>query len=122
MKVGTFFIKYACFLVFFMTIFTSCSRDKETIPKGIIPEEKMAEILTDIHIAEAYTNFKNLQAENLRQNISSYYLFIFKNHQVSEEDFEESFDFYSKNPNAFVEVYTQVLINISKKEAETTSH
>lgn len=105
-----------------LSILISCSEKKEGISSAIIAEDKMAEILTDIHIAEAYVSYKNLQADFLKQNISNAYHLIFKNYQISEEQFEESFDYYSKNPDKMVKVYDQVLINLSKKEAESASH
>jgi hypothetical protein len=121
MKYPLFYFRKTFFIFFLCMFCISCSQNKDKVPSGIIPPEKMAEILTDVHIAEAYTNYKNLQADALKQSISDYYHFIFKTYGISDADFEESFDYYSKNPVAFIKVYDQVLIHLSKKEAENVA-
>lgn len=102
----------------FFILISSCNNKKDEIPEHIIPLEKMAEILTDIHIAEAYSSFRNLQGESMKQSMTAYYKFIFDKHKISQFQFEESFDFYSNSPASFLKVYDGILSNFSKKEAE----
>ena len=48
------------FTVCCLLLFFSCGQDVKqvVIPDHILPKEKMAEVITDIHIAEAETNLR----------------------------------------------------------------
>jgi hypothetical protein len=82
------------------SIFVSCGR-KDEIPSGIIAQDKMQAILWDMMRADQFLadyvlnrdSSKKKETESLK-----YYAKIFALHQVSKEDFEESFSFYRARP------------------------
>lgn len=97
MKLISYYIQKIGIFIFFILMF-SCSSNKEEVPENIIPSEKMAEILTDIHIVEAYSSFRNLQGESMMQTMTAYYKFIFDKHKVSQFQFEELLIFIQTVP------------------------
>ena len=66
---------------------------------------------------------KNEVADSNKGNIDLYriYKWVFVHYEVSEQSFRESIDHYSNNPEEFEEMYDEVLIRISEKQAELTS-
>lgn len=78
-------------------------------------KEKMAEVMVDIHLVEATLNI-HVGKDN--PVVSTKKVNIFSRHQITKEQFEESYAFYSKNPELLVEVYQLVLNDLSKLQAE----
>ena len=43
---------------------------------------------------------------------------IFKHHDVKEEDFYQTLDYYTDNPNEYEQLYSAVADSIGKKEVK----
>ncbi|MBP1644890.1 MAG: hypothetical protein H6Q16_465 [Bacteroidetes bacterium] len=88
-------------LIIVLFSFLSCSK-KETTNKDIIPKENLSEIIADIQKAQALVNLKkdsNMTVRNLR--LTDYNKEILKKHNVSEDKYNKSIDFYSSNQKEF---------------------
>jgi hypothetical protein len=99
-----------------MSIYSSCSKSAVKIPGDIISKDSMVFILMDVHIAEA--GVKSLSADSLMINTKTYYEFIYKKHQITEEQFQKSMRFYTYQPELLQEIYVKMTEEMSKKEAE----
>lgn len=106
---------------FLLMIFCSCS-DPVEIPADVLPKDKMILVLTDVQEIEA-----QIQAQGLERNDSTkqvaygYYKTIFNKHKITPETFKKSFDFYQSHLEMMDKMYDEVIINLSKKEAEEAS-
>jgi hypothetical protein len=86
----------ACLLVGVMLAVSSCS-DKNKVPAGVLPHEKMEAVMWDVIQSEQYSaNYLakdsahiNLKLENLRL-----YDEVFRLHHVSREEFQKSYQYY----------------------------
>lgn len=104
--------------------FAACSGEKTvSIPDTVLSKEKMADVMVDIHLMEASMNITgvnpsriDLAGGNVSLNID-----ILKKHNLTKKQFDESFNFYSNNPELLSEVYQQVLNNLSKLQAEVSN-
>ncbi len=91
----------------------ACASPKE---KEILSKEKLAMVLTDIHLAEAKINEKHIGSSD-----SALVLFqevqrgIYKKHQVDSIQVNRSFEAYVKEPDEFLEMYQLVSDELSKK-------
>ncbi|MEY2793236.1 MAG: hypothetical protein RJA76_1228 [Bacteroidota bacterium] len=92
---------------------SACSSPTE---KAILSKEKLALILTDIHLAEAKINEKHIGSSDsalvLFQEIQKG---IFKKHQVDSSLVNRSFEAYVKEPDEFLEMYQLVSDELTKK-------
>ena len=94
----------------------SCSSDEKP-PQDILGQEKMASILTDIHIAEARVG--RLQ---LRSSDSSLMVYnelkedIWKKQKVDTLVYKKSYDYYMTHPNQMSQIYEKVKKQIEEKE------
>ena len=96
---------------------TACSGKKPGIPPAVISPEKMVDILTDVHIAQAAVSTHN-PGDTLRYTVSDYMPAIFKNHGTTQQQFDSSLKYYSSNPALLDSIYKEVLEVLSRKEGE----
>jgi hypothetical protein len=102
----------------------SCSGEKQiTIPDTVLSQERMADIMTDIHLLEASMNLnisKGLVIGNNR-GLGATTLAILKQKGVTKEQYETSFRFYTEHPALLNDVYQLVLNNLSKLQAKVAN-
>lgn len=108
-------ITFLC--IVFLTACTSIE-DRAVIPDTILSQEKMAEVMVDVHLLEAALNVNALSRDQQIMNSIHPDSDILKKHNVTREKYQESFTFYSQNPLLLAEVYQFVLNNLSKMQAE----
>jgi hypothetical protein len=107
------FIFLTCFL------FSCSDSDIIKIPDHILPAEKMAEVFEDLHLLEAIMNIHVGTPDKIKPG--SAVINIYNKHQITKEQFEESYKFYTENPELLAEIYQLVLNNLSKLQAEVMS-
>ncbi len=79
----------------------------------------MAEIIVDMHIAEAGLNASNLSLDTLKSMSAGYDSFIFEKYQIKKEDFEKSYDYYLCVPYELDSVYQNVIELLNAKESKS---
>ena len=97
-------------LFFFFLIMAACSR----VPKGIIPEKKMRQILTDIYLADAIINTDPTFYQN-DENIIALYQSVFDKYRVTASIYDSSLVWYGKNLDVYMQVNNMALIDIKKR-------
>ena len=101
---------------FCILLFACTNKEAVHIPATILPKDKMAALMLDIHLLEATMNTNIMKTEFLPA--APLHTDIFKKNGVSKKQFDDSFDFYAKHPELFSEVYQVVLDDLSKMQAE----
>lgn len=105
-------MKKVLFLYCILFMLSACKQGLPTIaPK------QMSKILTDLHLADAYaqivprdsseTSIKN------HDSLKLYYSRIFKQNQVTEEQFKQNMAWYQEHPDILDSVYQMALSDIS---------
>ena len=105
----------ACLLI---GILISCG---ETTPKGIIPKEKMMTVLWDYMEANVYS-FEHRKDSLLNDTLvnAKMQVAIFKKHNVTRQEFDNSFDFYSKDAVQFKIMIDSILVR--KQRIDTSQN
>jgi len=85
-------------------------------PVGLLPKEKMVELLIEIHIADA-------KAKQLRTNKDSIQIVfkelekgIFSDHKVEDSIYYMSYDYYLRDNNEIESIYSAVIDSLSLQE------
>jgi hypothetical protein len=100
----------------------SCSQDKTvSIPDTVLQEDKMAEVMVDIHLLEATLNINTFSKDKVSKDNSSPATDVLKKHGITKKQYDESFSFYTRNPQLLGEMYTKVLNELSKMQAKVTN-
>ena len=83
-----------------LLIFFSCGNKDVPIPKNILPQAKMQQVMWDVMRADELVSYQFSIDSNVNQKQKSFQLYgqVFRIHKVSEQDFKRSFTYYQKNP------------------------
>ena len=112
-------------LAIFCIIAAGCS-DKKSVPSGILPREKMENVLWDMIQADQYAavlakdsaaHIADMKAERLRL-----YDQVFRLHDVSRDKFRESYQFYSDHPELSQDLFDSLLVRGNRLRSEEYAH
>ncbi|HEY5508788.1 MAG TPA: DUF4296 domain-containing protein [Paludibacter sp.] len=105
-----FFSQFAV-IVSLLLVLASCS-DR---PKGVLNQEDMANILTDMHKLDGALVERGIMFSNDSTKMK-YYNFVFAKYSISKANFDSSLVWYTKKPQEFNNIYNKVLLNLSLQE------
>ena len=95
----------------------SCeNKHKETIPSDVLQPEKMVRVLVKVNLLEASINLN--ASHNGKINEKSPYFNPLKEENVTADQYNKSFNFYSHHPVMMDSIYADVLNELSKEKAE----
>ncbi len=104
-----------------LTLLLSCTSTPEAAldqkPADLLSEKEMVGILIDVHITESALSLKNFNRDSSLVLYAYYKDEIFKEHHVTEQQFKNSYDYYSKHSDELNHIYEIVVDSISVKEA-----
>ncbi len=95
---------------------SSCKPEYREVPADIIPMDKMALILADVHLADAVAEFEAQKGGNEMNLSLANYDQIFKNNNITRQDYIKSHLFYEENPKLLNKIYDDVVVEMSKRE------
>ena len=97
----------------------SCSEKPTTaMPEGILSEKKMISVLTDIQLIEGAVSKKLIDRSVNNKESHRYYTKAFEKQGITRQQFDESINFYTENPENMEKIYEKVLVELSKIKAE----
>lgn len=98
---------------------SACKHKGQTpIPSGILQNDQMVQVITDIHLAEAKRDLLMTPDSLVRAPINVQK--IFDEHHVAKSQYEQSLKFYVEHPELMNKVYDDVLNGLNKKQAESS--
>ena len=102
--------------IFLLTfLLTACGSDDK--PKNLIPEDKMAKVLSEIHILEAQINNLHFQHEDSSVFVYQKKRFeLMKTFKLDTATFRVSLRYYLLNPDKMKGIYTEVKKNLEAKK------
>lgn len=96
-------------IVLFISSLVSCN-NPDKIPQGVLSEKEMQSLLIDIHTLEG--------GWLVMPNAVSYkegYATVFKKHNITAIQYEQSMAFYQKKPHLLEKVYSAVRDTFEKR-------
>lgn len=101
----------------FLIVFSSCNPNEKGFPNGVIEEEQMVEILTEVELTQAFVKLKMAEMDSINQE--ALYQNIFERYNVSQEKFNQSLKHYVTYPEILEDIYSRVIVRLSERQAET---
>ncbi|MGB3947726.1 MAG: DUF4296 domain-containing protein [Bacteroidia bacterium] len=104
--------------ILLLTFLTCCTSEEKSIsiPETTLSKEKMIDVMLDIHISEATMNMTPINRNVSDTPVPG--IDVLKKNNISKEQFDESFIFYTQHPVLLNEIYDQVMDSLSKMQAE----
>ena len=100
-----------------LLLFASCE-NRYPKPKGMLSEDKMVDILVDVHLTEAILLNESSYGANADSLTPYFNARLFHKHQVSRETFERSLSYYTHHPEEMNSMYEKVFNRISPLQGE----
>jgi predicted nuclease with TOPRIM domain len=97
----------------------SCNSLLKSKPAGTLSEEKMTEVLVDIHITEAILRIGNdsLVKLNDTSDIRNRFAQVFRKHDVEPDEFNKSLNYYIQHIEMLDKIYVEVINRLTEMEA-----
>jgi hypothetical protein len=89
----------------------------KNIPDSILQPDKMAEVFVDIHLAEASALALKTDSVHIDDLLNAYYPAILQHHNITRQQLEHSYTYYTVNPLIMDYVYKKVIdaLNLAEK-------
>ena len=110
-------MKKSLISILLLTLF-ACNEEARIIPDNVLSREKMSSIMVDIQLIEATMAVNQLKGDEARETAANNYVSVLQQHNISREEFDESFKYYAKHPELLEQIYDEMLKELSKRQAE----
>ncbi len=104
--------------IWFMLTVVSCQPQQE---RKVLKPEEMTAILIDLHIMEGRLEQQKVAKDTLAFMMKANYALLFKRHNITEEYYKQSMNYYLKQPKLLEPIYEGVVDSLSTLEAELKS-
>lgn len=103
-------------IIIIFSFFVLVSACGQSVPSGIIKQDKMEHILYDVHVVDGYVSMV-YPADLSKKTASAYYSGIYKKFDTDSVQFKRSLAYYSKNPDVLEKMYKRISarLNAQKK-------
>lgn len=107
-------------IVFFAVLFfTACDEPDMEKPEHLVKENKMIDMLVDVHLAQStYNNRYRQDSIIINTTATDFYYSILDKYNVPDSVFEKSLIFYLSKPKNFEKMYRKVQSKLSEMEQE----
>lgn len=99
-------------------LFSCVEEEKVVVPTNVLSQQKMAEVMQDVHLLEAAMTLNVYDHGRKNHEIPLQNFDVFDKHQITKQVYDSSFTFYSLHPYMLWEIYQQIIEDLSKIQAE----
>lgn len=96
----------------------SCKQEEIIIPSNVIPFDLMVQVLSDVQQSEVAILFlRNKNAVDMPKP-ESLYKSILNQHNITAEEFDNSFKFYSGHTELMEKLYAAIIEELTKRQVQ----
>jgi hypothetical protein len=107
-------VKKISIIILTLSLCYACSTDSR--PEGILSEDKMVDVLVDIHMAEGISSSLSIPFDSSKMIYPILEEEVFRKHQVPDSVFMESFQYYLRNTKQMERIYARTIDSLALKE------
>jgi hypothetical protein len=96
-------------IIVLLSIFILQSCGKNSLPEGILSEDKMVEVLVDIHLAEGLVSTFPIHYDSSRVLYPYFEMEVFKKHGVQDSVFKKSLEYYMRDVKVMDRMYARTI-------------
>jgi len=114
-------MRFFCLLC--VTIMMAACANDSKMPKDVIPQQKMKEVLFDVLRAQEYASTKyGFDTLAVNKNMAVMLQQVFEIHKISKENFYDSFQYYEAHPDKNKELFDSLTAYTAQKRQDIYSH
>jgi len=104
-------------------ILTACG-DKNSVPSGILPREKMEQVMWDMVMADQYASYLAKDSAHLDPKTERLRLYeqVFRMHDISRDKFQKSYAYYMDHPELNQVLFDSLVDYGSRVRSDVYSH
>ena len=110
-------MKRLFYILFCFGVF-ACGNNQGKAPENLVPQDKMVQILADIHVAEAQVEAKVVYPDTAIMAFNYIEREIFKKHGVTEQEFRDTYQYYKDNLKEMDKLYEIIVDTLSLRETK----
>lgn len=104
-------------LVTLVVIFSNCSTEKVKEVPNLIEQHQFAEILAECQLVESQGTVLRIEQPYYKDSLHNYYASVFEKYKITPDQFYESLQHYTKDPNLMQVIYSETLEILQSKIA-----
>jgi len=89
---------------------------KKTPPAEIVTPEQMKEVLVDVLLTEGAIGTAEMKHHDIKYQALHYYSYILKKHKMTNQQFNENFNYYAGDVDQMEKIINDVISELSEKE------
>ncbi|WMJ74801.1 DUF4296 domain-containing protein [Cytophagaceae bacterium ABcell3] len=105
------------FFILITALLAACA-SPEKPGENILTEDQMVDILLDIHTKEALVKTQNFPNDSAKAIYRRLEQDVFKKHDISRKQYEESYGFYLRNVKLLDGIYARLVDSLSLREGK----
>jgi hypothetical protein len=109
-------VKNLLLLTFILFLFSFCNSEDK--PKDLISEDKMVEVLVDIHMTEGTVSAMPIAYDSSQRLYKLLEKDLFLKHDIIDSVFQENMIFYLSDPSVMDRIYSRVIDSLTVKESK----
>jgi hypothetical protein len=111
------------FIILLAFCFIACGKKPpETTPLAkpahLLTKDEMVSVLVQVHLLEAAVNLQNAKNQTQNRKDTLRAPDLFKKYGITFPEFKENFTYYASQPKIFLSIYDEVLIQLTRLQAE----
>lgn len=87
---------------------------EEQAPSGLIPRDTFVVILTEVRLLEGAYSTSYERVDTSEYTINAYYNRIFSDHGVTDKQYLDTYDYYSRNMEELLEIEGDVALRLEQ--------
>lgn len=105
-------------LFLLVVVVLACEKPVVSKPDHLIHQDKMIDMLVDIHMAEATYNKFRYDTSRSHFTSTDFYYSVLSKYEVADSVFEKSFLYYASEPKNFEKMYRTVMNRLTETEQD----
>ena len=114
--------RFITILTFLFLFLYSCTQPEQKFQKSeLVPAKDLVQVLYDLHMADGLLSLSEVRDDYIDMDSLGQYLSILTSHGYSIEQFNNTIEYYSSDPEALSKIYEKVIIQLNELEVEVMS-
>ncbi len=108
-------------VLFFLLLIQSGCTKRVRVPSEFPNEDSLAVILADLYYMEATLSQSRDYVRGNEEEMIKYYKYIFNKHNITKQEYDTAFSWYTEHPELLSEVYDKVISILNERESEVSN-